>query len=322
MLVPITAATASDTIRYRQDNIAIEEVTITISSTGDTLVRWWREKIPATPGDTIAYSVPCDVSQLKVFYTSGKNINSTVDGEKNDSGSIPIDSLPMGKRGYSKAVSVELSDSRTDSSSRSYTFVLEKPFGLFDIVIEHIGSIRVVNNNTRFNKHGLTFRSCAWYLKRETDAEFRPVGEKRLYYTAGESVYDRFKKTDSMYLDLLTTEGDLVTTCRDGTHDSFVDRKKAQAQSSQLSGLVVYPNPVPPGGTVKLKRDFFEDDEYFLHAKVYLFDVHGRLVYEGSASALYDGAGPTMPETPGIYHLVLESANGKRKNVKIAVGGE
>jgi hypothetical protein len=319
MLVPITAITVNvGDVRYRQDSIAIEEVTIT-SGTGNTLVRWQREEIVAT-SDTIIYPVPCDVSQLTVSYTSGENIKSTVDG-KDSNGSFQVDSFSMGKRGRSKAVSVKLSDLSTDSS-RSYTFVLEKPFGLFDVVTEHIGSIRIVNNNPKFNRHGLTFKSCVWYLKREADTAFMIVETDRLYCTAGESVYDRFEKTDSMYLYLLTTDGDLVTTCSDGTYSRFAVSEAAQV--SQLSWLTVYPNPVLPGGAVKLKRDFLvgvENDEHFFYAKVYLFDANGRLVLEDSASALYNGSGMAMPKTPGVYHLVLESADGKRKSVKIAVGG-
>jgi hypothetical protein len=67
--------------------------------------------------------------------------------------------------------------------------------------------------------------------------------------------------------------------------------------------------------TIKEVEFFDNDDEFY--AKFYLLDAQGRPVFTGSASALR--AGLTMPETPGIYHLVLEGKAG-RKVVKVAVG--
>ncbi|MDR1022489.1 MAG: hypothetical protein LBL94_04350 [Prevotellaceae bacterium] len=54
-----------------------------------------------------------------------------------------------------------------------------------------------------------------------------------------------------------------------------------------------------------------------LHTRLYLFDAQGRTVFTGNVSALRSGL--TMPETPGAYHLVIESKAG-RKVAKVAVG--
>ncbi|MDR1417415.1 MAG: T9SS type A sorting domain-containing protein, partial [Prevotellaceae bacterium] len=81
--------------------------------------------------------------------------------------------------------------------------------------------------------------------------------------------------------------------------------------------LSVYPNPVAAGGIVKLKQAELADGEDAPYTACYLFDAQGRLTLTGSFSALRGGL--TMPETPGIYHLVLEGKAG-RTVVKVAVG--
>jgi hypothetical protein len=57
-----------------------------------------------------------------------------------------------------------------------------------------------------------------------------------------------------------------------------------------------------------------DDDPY---TKLYLLNAQGRPVFTGNVSALRSGL--TMPETPGVYHLVIES-KASRKVVKVAVG--
>jgi hypothetical protein len=85
--------------------------------------------------------------------------------------------------------------------------------------------------------------------------------------------------------------------------------------------MAVYPNPVPSGGTIKFKQvNMFDgEDKDNRYVKYSLYDTQGRLILIGDASPLYEGPGLIMPQTPGIYHLLLESMTGKRWVVKIAV---
>jgi hypothetical protein len=88
--------------------------------------------------------------------------------------------------------------------------------------------------------------------------------------------------------------------------------------------MAVYPNPVPSGGTIKLKQSDFadvgEDGEEDRCVKYSLYSTRGSLILIGDASPFCEGQGLTMPEVPGIYYLLLEGKNGKRWTVKIAVG--
>jgi hypothetical protein len=145
------------------------------------------------------------------------------------------------------------------------------------------------------------------------------VEQSLLYYAAGPSIRnDKFTDHDSMYIDLTTTTGDRLTSCPavGGSNAVYVDSAGADV-SKKSAEVSVYPNPVAAGGTIRLKQLELLDGEEELYTTLYLFDAQGRLVLTDNASTLRDGL--TMPETPGIYHLILEGKAG-RKVVKVAVG--
>jgi hypothetical protein len=129
-----------------------------------------------------------------------------------------------------------------------------------------------------------------------------------------------------MRIPLYTDSGERFETCPDATHAEYDGSGSAQGKRS-IDDVAVYPNPVAPGGVIKLRQGTFADDnnddddggggEEEPYAALYLFDVQGRLVLTGSTSALR--AGLAMPETPGVYHLILKGKAG-RKVVKVAVG--
>ncbi|MDR0414423.1 MAG: T9SS type A sorting domain-containing protein, partial [Prevotellaceae bacterium] len=310
---------SAGTICYLQENITIAEVTFTDAARGKVLARWSRENINTLNDSTIFYHVPCGVTQLKVDYdvpssgVFGECVSGNVD--VSDTNNFQLNVSEFGE----KFVTVQLKVADKELPKRFF-FTLEKDFGLFDVVNEHIGSVRIVNNNPKFNRHKLIFKSCEWWQKREQDTSWCLVEEHLLYCTAGESIYDRFAPTDSMYLVLYTTDGDSVKTCVDVTHDKRY-RDGGSAQGKLSPDPTIFPNPVLPGGTVKLRQSNLVDDEEYLHATLYLFDARGQLIRMSSASALYNSNGLIMPEIPGVYHLVLESADGRRRSIKIAVGG-
>jgi hypothetical protein len=219
-----------------------------------------------------------------------------------------------------KAFTVDLYNAATDSAKR-YTVVLEKKIELFSIVNEHMHSLRVVRNDPKENGLGLEFSSCRWYRWNEDASKWDVVEQSLLYYTAGPSIRNnKFTDRDSMYIDLTTTTGKRLTSCPavGGSNAVYAGDSAGADVGKKSAEVSVYPNPVAAGGTIRLKQlELLDNNEAELYATLYLFDAQGRLVLTDNASVLRNGL--TMPETPGIYHLILEGKAG-RKVVKVAVG--
>ncbi|MDR1415870.1 MAG: YDG domain-containing protein, partial [Prevotellaceae bacterium] len=294
---------------------------------GDILAHWGSDSI----ADTIRYEVPCDkndaAKQLTLHYDALSGVTGRFVEEENIvgkggetvedavSGDLIVD---MGNAGR-KSLTIELHDASTDLSKR-YTIMLEKKFELFYIIREHLGHLRVVHNNPLLNGHGMEFSVCDWYQWSWDRSEWELVAFGPLYYTAGASVRDnKFTDRDSMYVKLITTDNILLETCPDVSKNADKDTVAGGGDTGDTRSvdLSVYPNPVATGGTIKLKQAELADGEDAPYTAFYLFDAQGRLTLTGSFSALRGGL--TMPEAPGIYHLVLEGKAG-RKVVKVAVG--
>jgi hypothetical protein len=71
------------------------------------------------------------------------------------------------------------------------------------------------------------------------------------------------------------------------------------------------------GGTVKLKEDMLVGGIEEHYSSYHLVDTYGQTISSGSATVLTQGL--TLPNTPGVYYLILDGKAG-RKRVKIAVG--
>ena len=201
-------------------------------------------------------------------------------------------------------------------SDQRYTVVVEKRYGLFDLVTEHLGNIRVVINNPEFNG-GLKFASCTWYSKEVRWNGYYEVS-KGLYYSAGPSITDKFGPQDSMYLVLVTTKGDTLVTCPDADitskNSANGGSSKGSEEARQLGG---YPNPVRGGSKIYFKEGFLTDDAGSeRYATFRLFTSDGRLISTGSTSTLAEGF--FMPEMAGSYFLLLDGKAG-RTVIRIAV---
>ncbi|MDR1343299.1 MAG: leucine-rich repeat protein [Prevotellaceae bacterium] len=314
---------------YKPD--AISMVTLAFADeAGNSLGSLEREAI----GDTVYYTAPCGRSgagmELHIRYTVPVGVYG-----------FPVDVHGVGNGGYAgDIVAVAPDDTRhltVDMSRRGrrcmfgirlysatgavkqYTLVLERKFELFDVINEHIGHLRVVNNNPDINGCGLKFGACEWYCKRDA-GEWQPSSSRQLYFTAGTSIHDKFTARDSMWVALTTVDGRVFATCPDANNltDSGKDDSGDETGSSRKSVSVsVYPNPVAAGGLIRLKQAELIGDEDELYTKFYLLDAQGRPVSTGNASDLLSGL--TMPEIPGVYHLVFEG-KADRKAVKVAVG--
>jgi hypothetical protein len=308
----------ADNIYYKQESITITEITFTDSTPGHRqTVHLVREQIRSA-NDTIFYDVPCGVTWLKISYDSPEGVfGETVSGKSISLGlkSFLVDVSKFGR----KSITVRLSTS--DKKYKNYTFTLKKNFGLFDVVSEHLGSIRIVNNNPQYNGHGLVFKSCEWYRKQEEEEVWPKIPEsRRFYFIAGTSLHTKFSHRDSMYVELYTTDNVRVKTCpAAGFSDIDPVARGVGRPESRTPVPKVYPNPVAPGGAIKLRQHDTANDGECPYTTLYLFNAQGRLVLTGSSSSLCDGL--TMPKTVGIYHLVLEDKSGRRQVVKVVVGG-
>jgi hypothetical protein len=336
------------TIFYTTDGVSMIQLALR-DSEGNELVRWEREEI----NDTLFYQLPCNqngIAQLSIACDLPSGVSVSVSIWKDaaasgvaDPGEIAseVEVVPAVRSG---SATLELDVNRAgcrvitftlnaanngNDPLRRYTLVLSKKLNFFDIVNEHLGNLRVVNSNPASNHVGLVFNSCTWWHKRDLGEWF--IGEEKLlYYTTGASILDKFTERDSMFLVLTLPDGSLIETCPDA---NLIERVNDGDESGSDDGdgnisvgtkslkMAVYPNPVPSGSTIKIKQiDLLdgngEDDRY---VKYSLYDTQGRLILRGDASPLYEGQGLIMPQTPGIYHLLLESMTGKRWVMKIAV---
>jgi hypothetical protein len=347
-LVATLALVQANTILYTSDNVSMRQLALR-DGKGNELVSWERENI----GDTSYYHLPCTqngVAQLSVACDFPAGVSGSIflweDAAASGvigAGKVAAAVTPAARFGGAKpagAPQLEVDISRAGhrvvtialngENSLKYTLVLDKNLDFFDIVNEHMGNLlRVVNANPETNSTGLEFTSCTWWHKRESGEWF--IGEeKQLHYTAA-SIRDKFTEKDSMYLVLTLPDGSLISTCPDANlieaandgGESGSDEGDGKGSASKKSlKMAVYPNPVPSGGTIKLKQvNLFDgEDEDNRYLKYSLYDTQGRLILRGDASPLYEGQGLIMPHTSGIYHLLLESKTGKRWVVKIAVG--
>jgi hypothetical protein len=293
-----TTTTPADSTPNAGDAGNLIQTILIVNDKDSVLMRWDRDSI----SDVLHYRLPCNgeeffLDQLKVKYTLVSSPN------------VAISMQPTAiVHPIRRIFTTEL----TGSQNKHYTVIVEKPFRLFDVVNEHIGYLRVVNNNPATNKHGLTFSACKWLYKRDS-GEWVTGELTRLYYAAGPSVRNKFTERDSMYVVLHTVGGELLETCPDANHTVY----GGSGVSKLSADLSVYPNPVAAGGVIRLKQVELLDGEDELYTKLYLLNAQGRPTFAGDASVLRSGL--TMPEIPGVYHLVLEGKAG-RKVVKVAVG--
>jgi hypothetical protein len=309
--------TRADTFLYHSNTMV--ELLIT-DAEGNLLKRFGGEEI----SDTIYFALPCNrrLSSLEIIYITpvgvlsapvvGEGVHegeSEVFGTSDTLHRLSVDLKLPGR----KVITVELFTSDSAPYPLRYTIVLDKRYGLFEVVTEHLGDLMVVNNNPETNRCGCTFAPVTewWRLQ---NGEWRIRSEK-LHYSASLSAADRFSVEDSIYVVLYAVGGDTLRTCPD-----VVGGSGAGSNGSAMSSVneSVYPNPVPVGGMVYLREATPVDENLEARYETYrLFGSQGKLASSGKASALLSGL--TMPDTPGTYYLILEGKAGRRA-MQIAVG--
>ncbi|MDR0565849.1 MAG: InlB B-repeat-containing protein, partial [Prevotellaceae bacterium] len=326
-----SAGLQADTIFYEPDTDTVSLLWLALIVNGnEQLASWSRKEI-----DSITYyQIGCNLnsSTLSIRYATPAGVTASVSMETETGAVEPLSSaenqiaVDMENPGR-KVYYIDL------SSKKRYVVVLYRRYGLFDIITEHLGNLRVVNNNPQTNG-GLQIASCRWYMKQaaaEGDAaEWQLVGNK-LYYSIGPSATDKFTSQDSMYVVLQTEQGEQITTCVDVKVTSKNNENGGSGGSGGSSSSSkedrdnsAYPNPVQGGGKIYLKESVIigsDDDDgggsEEHYATYRLFTSQGKLVLSGSAYVLIEGL--VMPETAGTYYLVLDG-NAGRKTMQIAVG--
>jgi hypothetical protein len=240
-------------------------------------------KVLSPTDDVITYTVPCgDTATLRI----------SLDTIPGNTALIPVN------RPYPPDITITLTS--LGGQAKEYTLRVEKPFVFSDLVhVQLGGKLLMLVANPAYNG-GFNFQAAEWW---QTGGD--QVGSKFYYVPSKETMYS------SLYVKLRDATGRLLVTC-----------PYAPAAAGAQGGAAreaVYPNPVAAGGTVYLiggeLRELGElEDRY---ATFLLFDVQGRLVREGKTSDLHQGL--VMPDTPGIYHIILEGKAG-RLQLKVAVG--
>jgi hypothetical protein len=307
-------------------------VALSLYSGDAALATWRREEIP----DTVYYKLPCsqNTTIVRVSYTTPAGVSGWLaqeedEGEENGTEkeaaywqvSDSLIAVDVSKPGH-KVFTIIL------SSGKRYTVVVEKPYRLFDAVIEHLGNVRVVNNNPNLNG-GYSFTSCEWWKK--VDGEWQVVEINDFYYSAGPNATDKFSPDDSMYVVLYTAENLKISTCPDvtprgaaeadnnnGDDGNGGNNSNTSRRSDENVDNSAYPNPVSGGSKIYLKESvIIGSGGEARYATYRLFTSQGKLVLSGSAFVLIEGL--VMPEQAGTYYLILDGKAG-RKAMQIAVG--
>ena len=313
---------------YAPDSLSLVLLTLRDDS-GDTLICREREEI----GDTTYYELPCNrgVATLNVSYVAPPGVTGNLvpdEAEAAGEASGAYRSESVATQQSDSLISVDVSKpgrrifTLSLSSGKRYTVVIDRPYGLFDVVIEHLGNIRVVNNNPAING-GFEFESCEWWYRKLGKEEWQLAASGgNLYYAAGPSIADKFNPEDSMRVVLHTVQGGVLATCPDADAISAggaggANGGNSSRRSDEDVDHYAYPNPVRGGGKIYLKQSIIltgEGEERYTTYR--LFTSVGRLVLSGSASVLIEGL--TMPETSGAYYLILDGKAGRRA-IHIAV---
>ncbi|MDR3187690.1 MAG: InlB B-repeat-containing protein, partial [Prevotellaceae bacterium] len=283
---------------------------LTICSVNGTLMEFDRNTITKM-GDTIRYRLPCDMdidSIISVSYATPEDVNAEIINETtgvSESGDTVW--VSTGDRGDIRSFSIKLSN-----EPKPYTVVIEKPYELLDLVTEHMGNLRVVNNNPLYND-GHTFKSCIWMDKNGLISTYNG----KLYCFAGSEPDAEFD--DPMYVILTTEEGREIRTCPDGGDSEAGGGGTAETESLGSPNASAYPNPVRAGSKIYLKDAvlFDSEGEGERYSTFRLFSSQGQQVAGGNASDIASGL--TMPDIPGSYYLILDGRAGRR-TIYIAVG--
>jgi hypothetical protein len=254
--------------------------------------------------DTIYYTLPCgdDGDTIEIMYRDTSSQPQTLRKDSLSASAFPFDTV--------------ITVLTKEGSQKSCTVRVNRSYGLFDFVTEHLERIRIVVNNPAVNG-GFEFTSCEWrYRKAGEGWRSANLPPTQFYYVAGPSIAYKFNPEDSMYVVLYTTAGDSITTCPDATPSRGI-AANADGKGDAEKGNYAYPNPVRSGGKIYLKQSIItegdgtdKDKDKERYSTYRLFNSMGRLVASGSASVLIGGL--TMPEVGGLYFLVLDGKAGRR----------
>ncbi|MDR0711435.1 MAG: InlB B-repeat-containing protein, partial [Prevotellaceae bacterium] len=181
---------------------------------------------------------------------------------------------------------------------------LEKLLEFDRIVHVQLGGKLLMSIKNPRNNGNIEFQAVMW--QRKVGEAWERVGSQFYYILpSGEPI------VDTMRISLQTSDG--------VWHESCPYEPAANSIAPDGSEAAIYPNPASSRGKVYLKEHALAstalEERY---ETLFLFDTQGVLRYTGKASDLQHGL--TLPDvTPGVYYLVLEGKNGKRR-FKIVVG--
>jgi uncharacterized repeat protein (TIGR02543 family) len=257
----------------------------------------------AVSGNIIPYTVPCGDDTTKTLRISFVTAPGTY--YKFPSGSTLVNINGPFQKDIVITFFTTAPDSFGDGQVRQCTLRVEKPFKLDDIMRAQLGGrlLMVIKNPVYNGNHHI--QDVQWW--RKNGKEYM-VNSKKFYYT-----FPDRPTADTIFAKLQDTSGTWISTC------PYIPN--VSGAPNKATHMAVYPNPVPVGGVVHLKENLLIGDELgeleARYATFRLISVQGTVVRSGNVSELKQEF--TVPDTPGIYHLVLEGKAGNAQ-LKIAVG--
>lgn len=229
------------------------------------------------------YIVDCGYINDELSITVVTDPNSTVESGSSKGNVIKVDiSKPA-------EIKVPIKVESYNGVTQDYTFVVEKRFAFDDIIVTRWNNTLLVNNNKNTNG-GYTFKSYKWFKDGEV------VGKNAPVYSEGPKKTDVLNPSGVYSVQLTTTNGQVINTC-----PAHVALKSP--------GFQAYPNPVGRGETIQITSDI-ADGDLSKDAVIEIYSFKGMLETSQKVGGKLNPT-VTAPSLPGIYILVLKSADTK-----------
>lgn len=179
---------------------------------------------------------------------------------------------------------------------KTYTVIVEKPFGFFEIVEQKFDNTLLVNNNPNTNG-GYVFVAYQWYKNGEL------IGEGQVY-SAGDLSTDLLDSGAVYHAVLTTDQGEELYVC-----PSAIVHKSTH-------GVQLYPSPVRIGDRVTLQANYPVEELYGSQVRIY--NMKGLLVYSKFLEGRHTVMDLPVTLQSGVYIAVME-LGGKQEVVKFVV---
>ncbi|WP_428229437.1 T9SS type A sorting domain-containing protein [Flavobacterium sp.] len=267
----LPAADVSQILVIKNNDITVAKITV-------------GNKVYPIPAKEIKYLMSCDENNVNVAILN--ETGAIITPSANFTVLTPKPGI------YTQNATVTSQDGTV---SATYTIIVEKPFGFYDIVHQKFNNVLIVNNNPQTNG-GYEFVSYQWFKNGQQ------IGTGQ-YYTAGEDLGNKLDPSADYSVKMTTKDGKILQTCT----ARVIIQKSISAK--------LYPNPVLTGKTITVEADF--PAEELANMQISLYSVSGQLVKTLKSTTVLTEI--QLPDAESnMYVVVIETANIK-KTLKVIV---